>query len=70
MLHQGKYEFWNLQPVGNPGSKRASAVEEKNISSREEIYRHFPIDVKEGKLSGNVDGGEDSARLPTDIRIR
>ena len=69
MLHQGEYEFWNLQPVRNPWSKRA-AVEEKNISGREKIYRHFPIDVEEGKLSGNVDCGEDSARLPTDIRIR
>ena len=69
MLHQGKYEFWNLQPSRNPPSQGVG-VEEKHISSREKIYGHFPSDVQEGKLPGDVDSGEDSARLSTDLRVR
>ena len=69
MLHQSKYEFRNLQPSRNPSSERVS-IEEKNISGREKIYGHFPGDVQEGKLSGDVDRGEDSARLSTDLQVR
>ena len=69
MLHQCKYEFRNLQPCRNPASKRG-VVEVENISGREEIYGHFPRDVQERKLSGDVDGGEDSARFSTELRIR
>ena len=68
MLHEGKYELWNLQPVRNPGSQRV-AIEEKDISGWEKVYGHFPIDIQEGKLSGDVDSGEDSARLSTYLGI-
>ena len=68
MLHQSKYEFRNLQPARNPVSQ-GLVVEEKNISSGEKIYWHLPSDVQEGELSGDVDSGEDSARLSTYLGI-